>query len=372
MGTECSIEKQIDYTEIENDRLFAYSLQDTLNISDVLTFRNYKEYENKIKLFKNKVKESIKKVVVITEYKPKIYKLITKLRNSNIKLQALQPLDRLYDTMLQVYHKINSIYTNSLLFPKDELGKVTYDLLARYLTYKDHLEMEYDEETSIVVNKIIKRVNFFSEDFPFKLNKIEQIAKTKRIFVFGYDSFSRLNFYLKPNFIESMPNNSDTGRSTKSLIRLTSNNSDYLLYIFFIIELFTPILKENLNFSEEVNIFIDFNHQSIDSELVIMILHYFSTMYPLILNKVCLTNYIIEDKNVHSAFIAQIQKEDCFNSVVFCEEIFKLKILNFSSSNCVPIEYGGYHYLDLSIVNSIQLIDELIEYILSLILIKDS
>ena len=105
-----------------------------------------------------------------------------------------------------------------------------------------------------------------------------------------------------------------------------------------------------------------------------MILHYFSTMYPLILNKVCLTNYIIEDKNVHSVFITQIQKEDCFNSVMFCDEVFKLKILNFTSPNCVPIEYGGYHYLDLSTgnENGIQLVDELIEYILRLILIKDS
>lgn len=479
MGNECNT-KQINISESEASRYELFSLSDTKPVSEVLIFKNHTEYESKMKHFKHKIIQQLNKIVSINEYKQKDKKLRNFLNNSSIKYIKLQPLDKLYDTMLQIYQKINSVYSNTFCFPKTELEKVSYDLISRYMNLYDlklqysnnHKELHignegkegknYEEnekykdfscddevlfklETMIneskrysnlsskgsinlsnklskasftvpkrsiirsinneideIVSKIIKRLNFFSDEIPYKLNKIEKIIKLKKIFAFGYDNYNRINFYIRPNFtdtsiydistnstsynrnindlnkknsIDSYNNNYFGSFSNKSLSKFAPGgnvNFDYILFIFFIIEFFLPILKENFNFSQDVNVFIDFNYSTIDSELIIMILHYFSTMYPMLLNRVVITNYIIEDNNVHESFVKQIEKEDLLKVVLFTDEIIKLKIVSYTSPNCVPVEYGGYYYLDFHLLDEkIRSIDELIEWILSCLLVKD-
>lgn len=492
MGNECNT-KQTNISESEASRYEQFSLSDTKPISEVLIFKNHTEYESKMKHFKHKIIQQLNKIVSINEYKQKDKKLRNFLNNSSIKYIKLQPLDKLYDTMLQIYQKINSVYSNTFCFPKTELEKVSYDLISRYMNLYDlkvqyaynHKELDRgndgkdgkneeenekykdfscdDEvflklETMInesrrfsnisskasinlsnklsksslnipkrsiirsihneideIVSKIIKRLNFFSDEVPFKLNKIEKIIKLKKIFAFGYDNYNRINFYIRPNFtdtsiydtstntntfnvnptdfpgfssnssknlnkkysIDSYTNNNNFGSfSNKSFNNKLSSggnvNFDYILFIFFIIEFFLPILKENFNFSQDVNVFIDFNYLTIDSELIIMILHYFSTMYPMLLNRVVITNYVIEDSNVHESFVKQIEKEDLLKVVLFTDETIKLRIVSYTSPNCVPVEYGGYYYLDFnSLDERIRSVDELIEWILSSLLVKD-
>ena len=94
-----------------------------------------------------------------------------------------------------VYQKLGTVFGNIQNFPKQELSKINYNLFARYLAY------EFDEEqedTSLIVQKVIKRINFFSEEFPFKLKKLDKIIKSGKIFCFGYDLNARLTFYIKP------------------------------------------------------------------------------------------------------------------------------------------------------------------------------
>ena len=80
----------------------------------------------------------------------------------------------------------------------------------------------------------------------------------------------------------------------------------------------------------------------------------------------------------------QMKEDNKFGPLVFCDTDFKLKILKFYNPNCVPFEYGGYHMLEeyngddkskdkkeLNDLDSLYFYDELAEYLLSNILIKE-
>ena len=68
---------------------------------------------------------------------------------------------------------------------------------------------------------------------------------------------------------------------------------EYLYFIIYVMELYLPILKEKFVFSEEINIYLDFDGNEIDTEFTKIILVYFSMFYPLSLNKLCIESLIL-------------------------------------------------------------------------------
>lgn len=371
MGAECSVERQITYNDYEKDRILSHTISDTLAISDVLNFKNYKEYENKLKVFKAKVGDLIKKISSLNDFIKLNNKgqMITRIKDSYFKNKSLWSIEKLYDMMVKVMHKINSVYNNSFCFPKFELEKVTYDLITRYLAYEACSEAEPDEEEgNFVVTRVIKRLNYFTDEFPFKLKNLEKIVKSEKVIAFGYDNCYRVTFYIRPYF--NVPS-VYSGGVDDSLSKWQFQKLDYILFIFFVIEFIIPSLKSNYGFSQEFNIFVDFNNKVIDLELINILLHYCGLMYPLLLNKLYITNYVKQESSINNVYVSQVGKEDKFGSVVFCEESFKMTILQKFPSNCVPIEYGGYARLDVNPTSKVFLIDELAEYILSNIIIRE-
>jgi len=526
VGSHCSVDKQInnnnetaqDKSNLNQTPNSSTLKTENLTISQCLTFKTYKEYNIKIDIFKRNLSSLIKKVVVLNEFsvsKDK-HRQGRRLLSSYHKNKSLYTIEKLYDVLSSIFHRINSVFGTSYGFPKQELAKLNYDLITRYLAYEDDTTSDEAENVN-VSNKVIKRINFFTEEFPFKLSRIENTVKSQKIYVFGYDIDYRVTFYIKPhygesgnnknvrpgkgnskgiglntegknsqgkdngnghnktmdnitidddsikmpynrnifqiknksffledinakdldqirdighnvikededvnkytpkrktdffnkktntgnNFFDNLNNSTDNNNSSSnsrfndfSILNFDKDksaqpcypveNMDYIVYMFFIVESILPFLKEKYSFSEQVNIVLDLEDHPVDNELIKMVLYYFNLMHPLILNKLCIVNassievgtlgkgennyfdskkdkqsgVIIEKKRGKNAKFsslqslnAQMKEDNKFNSLVLCDSDFKLKILKYYNPNCVPMEYGGYHMINLDVLN---------------------
>ena len=52
-----------------------------------------------------------------------------------------------------IYNKIGTIYGNSLSLPKQELAKINYNLISRYLAYEDIDDEEEDLDPKNIIQK---------------------------------------------------------------------------------------------------------------------------------------------------------------------------------------------------------------------------
>ncbi len=188
------------------------------------------------------------------------------------------------------------MFKNNFNFPKQELVKIDFNLINRYLAYE--IDQDYDKENEIiesVVKKIVKRINFFSEEFPFKLAKLEKIIKSNAIFAFGYDIHRRITFYIRPN----------TGSVKLEKV-------DYINYMFFILEVLLPILREKYAFSDQINIILNFDHYEADTELIKFIFYYFNSYYPLQISKFHIVNFAFEKLKKNLTFKTEMEELDYF------------------------------------------------------------
>lgn len=216
-----------------------------------------------------------------------------------------------------VYQKIGLVFGNTINFPKQELSKINYNLIARYLSY----EIDEDDDTSNITQKVIKRINFFSEEFPFKLTKLEKIIQSKKIFVFGYDIYQRITFYIRPthstSFFQNADNSSLHNSAQNSYNYSYSENYnleyiDYMTFIFFTIEFVLPVLKEKYNFSDQINILLDFYNLDADTELIRFLMHYLNNYYPLILGKINIVNFEFNNLKKNMSFRNDLDVLDFF------------------------------------------------------------
>lgn len=207
-----------------------------------------------------------------------------------------------------VYQKLGTVFGNVQNFPKQELSKINYNLFARYLAY----ELDEEEDTQLIIQKVIKRINFFSEEFPFKLKKLDKIIKSGKIFAFGYDLFARITFYIKPfssfNILESI----DKLSINEVYASQSLENIDYIIYMFFIIECVLPTLRQKHSFSDQINIIIDFSDQDVDTELIRFIMTYFHNYNPLLLAKVHVVNFEFQNLKKNISFRNELDNLDIF------------------------------------------------------------
>lgn len=194
MGAECG-NREINYKEEDyniNDN--TYNKNKNRNVIN-LNFKNYQDYYNTMQILKDTIKDTISNIITLSKFKcPKkinpesSYEYFEYMGNINIK--------SLTTFAYSIYQKIGEIYKENIPFPKEELSKINYSLISKYKAYENQLE---DEEYAgkFVIDKIIRRINFFTEEFPFKLKNLDKIILSKKIYCFGYDRNLRINIYLE-------------------------------------------------------------------------------------------------------------------------------------------------------------------------------
>ena len=367
------------------------------DMKNCFNFKNYQQYFELISLFNEKLKETVTKIIYINKFKP------PKISNIHSKFFYYEFLDdlnynKLFDVAMFVYQKIGNVYGSSQNYPKQELSKINFGLISKYRAY----DYGNDDELSIITEKIIKRINFFSEEFPFKLKNLKKIFLSKKIYVFAYDKNLRLNFYLEPNNIENenelnefetnvelkedyfyfkkIENNNENLNNYNNLNKKYKKdiflmNSDYITYIFFIIVHVLPYLKEKFKFSDLINLTINFSGQEANTELINYIMNSFNKYFPLGLGKVNIVNFRVDSLRKNITFRNEIDNIDYFRNLIFHNESYQFQLIKENYINCLPIEYGGYHsienYKGLTIeeIENFKL-DDFIFHTLSMILIN--
>ena len=360
MGSDqCSTNQipQISRKEyLSKDENYQNQNKESFDINTFFSFKNYTEYFEMSLIFNRLLKEITSKVALINKFNPpkKIHK-----DGNFYYFEYLEELNnnKLFDVAMCVYQKIGNVYGTSQNFPKQELSKLTYGLIAKYRAY----DYGTDDDLPIITEKIIKRINFFTEDFPFKLQNLKDIFFSKKIFVFGYDRDLRLNFYIEPNEkisddkILGIQNNKELNedyfyfKKRKNILKkkliYNLKNSDYITYIFFIIEHILPLLREKFHFSNLVNLIINFRGQDANTELINYILTSFNNYYPLGLCKVHIVNFQVDSLKKNRTFRKEIDNIDYFRNLVLHNESFQFNLIKEIDINLLPIEYGGYHSL---------------------------
>ncbi len=367
------------------------------DMKNCFNFKNYQQYFELISLFNEKLKETVTKIIYINKFKP------PKISNIHSKFFYYEFLDdlnynKLFDVAMFVYQKIGNVYGSSQNYPKQELSKINFGLISKYRAY----DYGNDDELSIITEKIIKRINFFSEEFPFKLKNLKKIFLSKKIYVFAYDKNLRLNFYLEPNNIENenelnefetnvelkedyfyfkkIENNNENLNNYNNLNKKYKKdiflmNSDYITYIFFIIVHVLPYLKEKFKFSDLINLTINFGGQEANTELINYIMNSFNKYFPLGLGKINIVNFRVDSLRKNITFRNEIDNIDYFRNLIFHNESYQFQLIKENYINCLPIEYGGYHsienYKGLTIeeIENFKL-DDFIFHTLSMILIN--
>ena len=367
------------------------------DMKNCFNFKNYQQYFELISLFNEKLKESVTKIIYINKFKPP---KISNIHSNFFYYEFLDDLNynKLFDVAMFVYQKIGNVYGSSQNYPKQELSKINFGLISKYRAY----DYGNDDELSIITEKIIKRINFFSEEFPFKLKNLKKIFLSKKIYVFAYDKNLRLNFYLEPNnidneneiidleknielkedyfYFKNVENNNENLNNFDNLNKKYKKdvflmNSDYITYIFFIIVHVLPYLKERFKFSDLINLTINFGGQEANTELINYIMNSFNKYFPLGLGKVNIVNFRVDSLRKNITFRNEIDNIDYFRNLIFHNESYQFQLIKENYINCLPIEYGGYHsienYKGLTIeeIENFKL-DDFIFHTLSMILIN--
>ena len=169
-----------------------YPVLSSLKNKQKLSFINYSEYQKSMETFINFFNIYIPKEVKSFNNKKRI---INQIENSYFNLLTPElNSEKLFNATMAIYHRIGSVYGATQNYPLSELKKITFPLIAKYLS----CDFENENQLISISDKIIKRTNFLSEEFPFKLYHIINIIQSKCCFIYGYDEELNLNFYLLP------------------------------------------------------------------------------------------------------------------------------------------------------------------------------
>lgn len=283
-----------------------------------LSYRSYDDFKKAMKLFKEFLVENLPE-----EY-PK-GSLAKQIEASYFKyLDPDLSMAKLFSLSMSIYHRIGLVYGNTLSYPKEELAKIKFPLLAKYIAYS----YEPEEEVNFISDKLIKRLNFLTEELPLKFNQIINIIKNQCGYVYGYDTQLNLNFYIEHFKVGYM--------NSVSFI-------DYIIYIMFIVEIVYPSLqKENKKFNDRINIILNFNGEEPDTELITALLNYLDIFSPLIINKMHIVNYNVKKLKGNLTFRKNLEKIDFFGVAYFHNNKNYSEILSKATkSELLPTSFGG-------------------------------
>lgn len=349
MGNECCAESSISNNYYRESELGIESLPDeeTEQLREAFIFKSYRDYEIKKKEILTRSKHFLHNFI---EFKKIRYIKPSKANEVDTIKRKLYPLTTLYNAMIKVFEKLNSYNANAYCLPKDELSKIDYNLISNYLSCfeRDINQKTRKEDMMVSVpKKVTKRINFFTDDFPYKLTNLDNLISNQSIKVIGFDKYLRLTFLIKPTNLQTR----------------FKSNPNYAVYLIFIVEFLQPALIDTLKFSDQISILIDFEQNEVDSELIKMIMAYLNDYYPLKLSKIFIINHKPIDPR--RSIYKSIKDEDTSMSVCYVKEsLLLITLKQHLPLAFIPQEYGGKLALPTS-NKQIETINEMLEYFYS-------
>ena len=131
-------------------------------------FKSYKEYSNSIPTINTIVNDAIdninkgKRLLLkkVPHYQTKFYDYL----GSDISREML------FEIAIELDKKIRILFPeeDNRIDIKNEFSKINYPLLCKYYCN----EYNSNDELCAITDRIIKRINFFIDEFPFKLNSL--------------------------------------------------------------------------------------------------------------------------------------------------------------------------------------------------------
>ena len=302
---------------ISDTRAFSTML-DEYSKKHPLSYKNYFIFESAMTLFCSELKKHLPS----KPFKPIIMRQI-----ESSFFNYLDPdlsTEKLFNLAMAVYHRIGFVYGTTHTYPKKELEKINYSLIAKYSAYI----YENEDEATAISEKIIKKINFMTEEFPLKLFHIINIIKNHCGYVYGYDKEYNLNFYIE-HFKVGYENN--------------ISYIDYVIYIVFVIEIVLPLLKKNkFTFNDKINVIINFNGDEPNTELITFLITYLNNFYPLMLNRMHIINFDIKKLKTNKTFKEDLDKIDYFRFIYFqSNKTFTTILAKTINVDMLPSTIGG-------------------------------
>ena len=326
-----------------------YKKEDSINNNKKKTLLSFNSYSDYLRIMANFKTIFIKYIPRNVNIGKNNKRMIKQIENSYYKeLPNNLTMEKIFSATIGFYHRISSIYGTSINYPKTELAKINFPLIAKYIA------CNFDnEDITNISHFIIKRINFLSEEFPFKLEHMINTLKQKCCYVYGYDNQLNLNFFMSPFNIQN-----------KEFISYI----DYVIYITFIIEIVYPMLINNqFKLNDKFNIIINFGMKEPDTELISYLMNFLYKIYPLFLNKMHIVNY---NKNLlerNLTFQENFNKIDVFKKIIFHNNTnYTLILSNSIKIDMLPKEFGGnaeVHNFDFDIEDENELYEEFAQYL---------
>ena len=289
-----------------------------------LSFQKYEEYEETMNSFINLLYDKISKNNIENKLNLDDKILSSYFMDLNDEID----IDQLFELANFIYKKIGAVFGLSQIYPKKLMHKINFGLIAKYLS------LEYNDSNEIfreISEKIIKKMNFLTDEFPFKLFHIINIIESKCCYLYGYDKNFNLNIWIEPYNIDE---------------KLSSKITylDYIIYITFILDVIIPALeKKNIKFNDKINIFINFNQKEANLELINYLISNMNNYYPLTINKMYIVNYNVILFKKNTAFKEKLKSNNFNKNIIFFPNDYNTteyleKIIN---KNMIPKNFGG-------------------------------
>ena len=138
-----------------------------------------------------------------------------------------------------------------------------------------------------------------------------------------------VNFYIEPKKLKKFPS-------------VAISMVDYFIYISFVMEILIKTLREKgYRFTDKFNVFINFESNAPDTELITFLISYLNSFYPFGLNKMHVIKYDAGYLKKKYSFNKKIKELDPFFSLEFNSSDFYDKMHRKINADMIPKSYGG-------------------------------
>ena len=290
---------------------------------NTINFKNYSDYSVVMKKFEDLFGKKLPKdKKIIFNNQKNLLLIINNSYFKNLNHNNIS-MPKLFNNAVNLYNRIKSIYGYSDNYPKAELSEISYPLIAQYLSQSSKNEDELINTE--VSNKIIKRINYLSEEFPFKLFDIIDLIIKKCCFLYGYDLEMNLNIYINQEILN------------KNKI----NFNRILVFIIFVERHILSVLINNrFYFDNKINVILNCDKKEPNTDLLTCLIIYLNNYYPFILKALHIINYDLEKVKKNFSFKENIKNYKLSKLLLFHKNEEKV-LTKYIKEKMIPKNYGG-------------------------------